>query len=299
MTPRKMIQVAVIGYGNIGKHVIEAIHTSPDMVLTGVVRRTKTPLPDPSIPLATHLQDLPTPDVAILTIPSRLTPKYSKEILALGIPTVDSFDIHHEISGLRHELDLWAKQHHTSAIISAGWDPGSDSIIRALLLACAPQGITYTNFGPGMSMGHSTAVKAFPGVKDALSITIPTGTGIHRRLVYIEVEDGVDFDTLKKQLLQDEYFKHDETIIKKVPSVEVLKDTGHGVNIVRKGVSSLIPNQQFSFDMRINNPALTAQILVSSARAVIKQSPGAYTLIEIPPIDLLPGNRDDLIDQLV
>lgn len=294
-----MIKVAVIGYGNIGKHVIEAIHASPDMTLAGVVRRTKTPLPDPSIPLATHIADLPTPDVAILAVPSRLTPQYVKDILALGIPTVDSFDIHHEISGLRDELDKWTKKHHTSAIISAGWDPGSDSIIRALFLACAPQGITYTNFGPGMSMGHSTAVKSFSGVKDALSITIPTGTGIHRRLVYLEVEDGIDFETLKKKLLQDEYFKHDETIIKEVSSVENLKDTGHGVKIVRKGVSGIIPNQQFSFDMRINNPALTAQILVSSARAVIKQPPGAYTLIEIPPIDLLPGKRDDLINQLV
>lgn len=45
-----------------------------------------------------------------------------------------------------------------------------------------------------MSMGHTVAVKAIEGVKAALSMTIPTGTGIHRRMVYIELKDGYEFD---------------------------------------------------------------------------------------------------------
>ena len=69
--------------------------------------------------------------------------------------------------------------------MAAGWDPGTDSVVRTLLEAMAPKGHTYTNFGPGMSMGHTVAVKAIPGVKDALSMTIPLGTGIHRRMVYV------------------------------------------------------------------------------------------------------------------
>ena len=51
--------------------------------------------------------------------------------------------------------------------------------------------------------------------------------------------------------------------------------------------------------MRINNPALTAQIMVSSARAAMRQSPGCYTLIEIPIADLLYGDREDLVRRLV
>ena len=51
--------------------------------------------------------------------------------------------------------------------------------------------------------------------------------------------------------------------------------------------------------MSINNPALTAQILVGAARASMRQQPGAYTLIEIPVIDLLPGDREELIRHLV
>ena len=92
-------------------------------------------------------------------------------------------------------MDETAKAHNAVSIISAGWDPGSDSVVRALLQAIAPKGITYTNFGPGRSMGHSVAVRAIAGVKDALSMTIPVGTGIHRRMVYVELEEGADFKT--------------------------------------------------------------------------------------------------------
>ena len=58
-------------------------------------------------------------------------------------------------------------------------------------------------------------------------------------------------------------------------------------------------NQRFEFNMSINNPALTAQILVGVARASFKQAPGAYTMIDIPVINLLPGERIDLIKHLV
>ncbi len=293
------IHAAVVGFGNIGRYVIDALEASSDFTVAGIVRRTATPIEGLNYPIVTDIRDLPKVDVAILCVPSRHIPAYAKEMLALGINTVDSFDIHSDITSLRRELETVAKAHNVSAVISAGWDPGTDSILRAVFLAAAPKGITYTNFGPGMSMGHSTAVKSFEGVKDALSITIPTGTGVHRRLVYIEVEEGASFESIKTTILNDDYFKNDECIIKEVDNVDELKDAGHGVNIVRKGVSGKTQNQLFEFDMRVNNPALTAQILVSSARAATKQAPGAYTMIEIPLIDLLPGNRDDLIAQLV
>jgi diaminopimelate dehydrogenase len=74
---------------------------------------------------------------------------------------------------------------------------------------------------------------------------------------------------------------------------------GHGVNLVRKGISGKTHNQMFEFNMRINNPALTAQILVAVARASMKQKPGCYTMIEIPMIDMLYGDREELIAKLV
>ena len=150
-----------------------------------------------------------------------------------------------------------------------------------------------------MSMGHTVAVKAVPGVKNALSMTIPVGTGIHRRMVYVELEDGADFEAVSSAIKNDPYFVHDETHVMAVPSVDALKDMGHGVDLTRKGVSGKTQNQRMSFQMSINNPALTGQILVAAARAVKKQAPGCYTLIEIAPIHLLPGETEDLVRRLV
>jgi diaminopimelate dehydrogenase len=225
--------------------------------------------------------------------------EYAKSCLERGINTVDSFDIHSQIVQLRSALNEIARSHNAVAVIAAGWDPGSDSVVRTLLEALAPRGITYTNFGPGMSMGHTVAVKAIEGVKAALSMTIPAGTGVHRRMVYIELQDGYDFQSVAQAIKADDYFAHDETHVFQVEDVEALKDMGHGVLMERKGVSGKTQNQLFRFDMRINNPALTAQVLVAAARASMKQQPGAYTMVEIPVLDLLPGNKEAWISKLV
>jgi diaminopimelate dehydrogenase len=102
-----------------------------------------------------------------------------------------------------------------------------------------------------------------------------------------------------KAIKADPYFSHDETHVFQVESVDALNDVGHGVNLVRKGVSGQTHNQLFEFNMKINNPALTAQVLVNAARATMRQQPGAYTMIEIPVIDYLPGDREQIIAHLV
>ena len=295
------IRAAVIGYGNIGKYVIESLADAADFEIAGIVRRDVTNIPAElkEYEVVNSISQLKNVDVALLCTPTRSVEKFAKECLALGINTVDSYDIHGGIVDLRHSLDEAAKQHNAVSIISAGWDPGSDSVVRTLMEAMAPKGITYTNFGPGMSMGHTVAVKAIDGVKAALSMTIPTGTGVHRRMVYMELQDGYDFAQVADAIKSDDYFSHDDTHVFQVENVEALKDMGHGVSMERKGVSGSTQNQIFKFDMRINNPALTAQVMVGCARAAAKQQPGAYTLIEIPVVDLLPGDREKWIKKLV
>ena len=297
----KKIKAAIVGYGNIGRYVLDAILEAPDFELTGIVRRDPSQVPGEldGIPVVADIAALPAVDVAILCVPSRKVEEHASRILAQGINTVDSFDIHTDIPGVYERLGKIAEAHGKVAVLSAGWDPGTDSVVRALLEACAPKGITYTNFGPGMSMGHTVAVKAIPGVRSALSMTIPVGTGIHRRMVYVELAEGADFATVEKAIKADPYFVHDETHVRQVESVDALKDMGHGVNLTRKGVSGRTQNQLFEFDMRINNPALPAQILVASARAAMRQRPGCHTLIEIPMVDLLPGDRRDWVRRLV
>ena len=297
----KKIRAAIVGYGNIGRYVLEALQQAPDFEVAGVVRRNPSNVPAElaGYKVVADVMELEDVDVAILCTPTREVEKHARVLLAEGVNTVDSFDIHGSIADLRATLDPIAKAHGSVAIISAGWDPGSDSIVRALMQAAAPKGVTYTNFGPGMSMGHTVAVKSKHGVKNALSMTIPLGTGIHRRMVYVEVEDGYTIDQIAKSVKEDPYFASDETHVFQVPSVDEIKDMGHGVNMVRKGVSGVTQNQRFEFNMSINNPALTAQILVGVARATMIERPGAYTMIEIPVIDMLYGDREELIRHLV
>ena len=234
----KVKKIAIVGYGNIGKYALQAIEAAPDMEVAGIVRRPTSlnqPVPKElaNIPIVGSIKELEKVDAAILAVPTRSVSEYAKEILSLGINTIDSFDIHGQIVSLRQELNEVAQQHNAVAIISAGWDPGTDSMIRGILEFMAPQGLTYTNFGPGMSMGHTVAVKSKAGVKDALSITIPIGTGLHRRMVYVELEEGADFEEVKQSILEDPYFAHDESHVFEVASVKPLIDMGHGVVIER------------------------------------------------------------------
>lgn len=295
------IRAAIVGYGNIGQYVLDAIIASPDFEVAGIVRRDPSNVPDElkKYQVVKSIKELKDVNVAVLCTPTRSVEEYAKECLALGMNTVDSYDIHGGIVNLRRELDAVAKANNTVSIISAGWDPGTDSMIRSMFEFMAPKGVTYTNFGPGMSMGHTVAVKAIKGVKAALSMTIPLGTSIHRRMVYIEVEEGYNFSDVAAAIKSDDYFAHDETHVMQVENVDNLKDMGHGVNMVRKGVSGATQNQLLDFNMKINNPALTAQVLVASARATMKQAPGAYTMIEVPVIDYIYGDKEALIKKIV
>ena len=284
------MKIAILGYGNIGKAAEEAIKAAPDLELAGIYHHN-------------DCLDCIDADVVLVATPTREVQKFATLLAARGICTVDSFDIHGQIWSLRSSLDAVCQANHTVSILSAGWDPGTDSMVRALLMAMAPKGLTYTNFGPGRSMGHTVAAKAIKGVKNALSMTIPLGTGIHRRMVYIELEDGADFKSVEAAILADDYFAHDETHVIAVDSVDALNNVAHGVNLVRSGVSGETHNQRFEFNMTINNPALTGQVMVSCARAAVRMRErgecGAKTMIELRPIDLLPGSTEQNIKALV
>lgn len=298
----KKIRAAVVGYGNIGRFTVEALEAAPDFEVAGIVRRQGAkdcPAEIAKYPVVSDIRELQDVQVAILATPTRSCEEYAQQILPLGINTVDSFDIHTQIRGYRERLGELNRQTGTVSVIAAGWDPGSDSVVRTLMQSLAPQGLSYTNFGPGMSMGHSVCVRGKEGVKDALSMTIPLGEGIHRRMVYVELEEGASLEAVTAAIKADPYFSSDETHVFAVESVADVRDMGHGVHLVRKGVSGKTQNQRMEFTMSINNPALTGQVLVNVARASMRQQPGCYTMIEIPVIDLLPGDRADLVEHLV
>lgn len=295
----KKNRVCVVGYGNVGREAVECIRQAPDMELAGLIRRAVNGN-HADVPVVTRVEELGRVDAALLAIPSRLIPAAAPLYLQMGINTVDGYDIHGEaMLTLRKNLGFSAQENGRVAVTGAGWDPGTDSIIRMLFTAIAPGGITYTDFGPGMSMGHSAAARSIPGVKDAVSLTLPLGYGQHRRNVYVELDEGADFAEIAGRIKEDPYFKHDRTQVIKVDDAAQLKVTGHGVRITRAGSSGTAHNQLLELKMRLTNPAATAQIMVAAARASMRLQPGCYVLGEIPPIDLLPLNREEIIKKLV
>lgn len=304
------IKAAVHGLGNIGKGVAESLLCAPDFECLGVIRRPES-LGTQALALR-GLPDFPSleslmaakgkPDVVIVCGPSRNAPEDASFYLSQGIRTVDSFDIHSEIPKVVEDLDQAAKASGSAAITAAGWDPGTDSVLRALFEAMTPVGTTFTNFGRGRSMGHSVAARAIPGVADACSITIPIGGGRHSRLVYVLPEPSASFAEIKRLLAADPYFSSDPLDVREVKTpaeLAAVADNSHGVLMERIGASGRTSNQRLSFDMRIDNPAMTAQVLVSCARAVTRMAPGCHTLIDVPPVALLAGGRMDNIARLV
>lgn len=295
----KKIRVCVVGFGNVGREAVECIRRAPGMKLAGVVRRAvgENHL---DRPMVTRVEELGPVDVALLAVPSRLIPEVAPLYLQKGINTVDGYDLHGEpMLYLRDRLNRYAKENERVAITGAGWDPGTDSVIRMLFEAVAPGGITYTDFGPGMSMGHSVAARSIPGVKDAVAMTLPLGYGRHRRDVYVELDKEADFAEIAEQIREDPYFDPDRTEVIQVDDLTPIKVTGHGVRIARAGSSGTAQNQLLELNMRITNPAATAQIMAAAARACMRLKPGCYVLGEVPPIDLLPVDREAAIQKLV
>ena len=304
---------AVYGLGNIGRCSIEALELMPDCRVLGVVRRAESLGKDVhnlrGVPEFASLDALIAsagkPDVLLLGAPSRQVPDLAATVLEQGICTVDSFDIHDRIVDVVTRLDEKARAGKAVAVTAAGWDPGTDSVLRALFEAMAPTGTTFTNFGRGRSMGHSVAARAIKGVADATSITIPTGGGRHSRLVYVVLEAGATFDAVQAAIKADPYFAHDPLEVRAVTREELpfVADASHGVLMERLGASGHTSNQRLTFDMRIDNPALTAQVMACCARAAVRLAregrAGAYTLIDLPPVLLLPGDRLANVARLV
>jgi len=284
------IKIAVMGCGHIGQYACKAVEIAPDMELVGIIemgcRLEAISCMFPAIPLAEDFTQLSEkPDVVILGVPTRTVIEVAPRLLKAGICTVDCFDMHGEpFMNLRTTLEPLARENKVASIMGAGVDPGVSTIIRAIFETWAPTGLTYVTYGPGMSMGHTVAAKSYAGVKDALSITRPGDPGCHKRDLYLEIEDGASFEEVKTRILADPYFSHDDVRVFQVEDVTPLIDMGHRIHIFRKGGASGIDNQLLDFDTTFHNPASTAQVMVASARAVTHMQPGAYTMMEVPPL---------------
>ena len=192
----KETDIVIVGYGNVGRGVREAIKRNSDMNLVGIISRSpervgkelrrETPIFDQTSILK-YKKTQPIADVAILCGGSaKDLPEFGPQFAA-RYNTVDSFDTHAHIIPYIDENTGEKKQGHFkdmnkpasfqghTSIVCAGWDPGTFLVNRVLMDAYLPGAKPQEFYGltkkGGLSQGHSDAIRQIKGVKDARQYT--------------------------------------------------------------------------------------------------------------------------------
>jgi len=293
------IKIAISSFGNIGQAILN-VHLDHiamfgkknDINLVGIIRRNasgdNSGVPK-NIQVVTDVKALKSkPNVILCAGPSSHVKEDVKKFLNLGISTVDCFDSHSKIVKYREEIGKVAAKNRAVSVLSTGWDPGFDSVQRALFLQLSPFGETFTTFGPGRSMGHTTEVKGIEGVKDAVSITLPGNKpGTQQREVYV-VAEALQQKRIEKEIISHPYFANDPTFVKFVPSIAKYDTNHHQGNLLNYGKDVKVVTVLSGV-----NPVMTANMMYAAARAVSRACTekrfGCFTLVELPPLDFILG----------
>lgn len=306
------MNLAIFGYGNIGKGVESVLSLFPDIKLYGIFsRRDPATIQTQSGAPVFHADELLSHkdkiDVLIMAGGSATDLPIQTPKCALDFNVVDSFDTHAKIPEHFKNVDEAARKNGHVACISAGWDPGLFSLNRVLSSSILPDGENYTFWGRGVSQGHSDAIRRIEGVLDARQYTVPiesakqsvldgnnpvfTARQMHKRDCYVVVEEGADKAFIEQQIkTMPNYFADYETSVTFI-SMEELKEKHaglpHGGSVIRSGKTGDVKH---SIEFKLNlesNPKFTSSVLVCCARAVYRMYKegmiGCKTMLDIPP----------------
>ena len=314
------MKIGIYGYGNLGRGVECAIAQSTDAGLVGIfTRRPASNVASlsgaPVYPASTVLDFKGDIDVLVICGGSATDLPVMTPYLAQHFNVVDSFDTHGKIPDHLEAVDNAAKMGGKAAVISAGWDPGLFSIIRAYFSAFLPDGSNCTFWGRGVSQGHSDAIRRIPGVIDARQYTIPREDAIkgaregavshflaqdmHYRECYVAVNEGTDIDKIERQIKSmPGYFAGYDTTVHFVTPEDLRRHHSampHGGRVIRSGRTGPAREHTHTAELSLSldsNPEFTGSILVSVARAVKRISQegetGCKTVLDIPPAYYLP-----------
>ncbi len=324
------IRIAIAGHGNLGRGVEAALTRCPDMTLTGIytrrdpgqIRPMKAATPvHPMAALAGHADCI---DVLILCGGSKEDlPRQGPE-LAGSFNIVDSFDTHARIPEYFAAVDAVAAPAGRTALISAGWDPGTFSINRLMGEALLPEGTTYTFWGKGVSQGHSDAIRRVPGVAAGVQYTVPVPEAVaqvrsgtrptlttrqkHTRECFVVLEDGADAEAVRKAIVtMPHYFDEYDTTVTFVDAETLRREHAampHGGFVIRSGVTGKGNAELIEYGLTLaSNPEFTSSVLVAYARAVHRLHRmgrhGALTVFDVPPGLLSPRSAEQLRAELL
>ncbi|MEA3470365.1 MAG: diaminopimelate dehydrogenase, partial [Thermodesulfobacteriota bacterium] len=322
---KERIRIGIVGYGNIGRAVEIAVKQNQDMELAGIFTRRN---PSDVIPefddskvfaIAEAKNFANDIDVVILCGGSATDLPEQGPLFAALFNTVDSYDTHARIPEYFDDVDEAAKKAGKTSVISTGWDPGLFSMMRVIEEAVLPEGESYTFWGPGVSQGHSDAVRRIDGVKDARQYTIPIESAVdrvrsgkapqfttrekHLRDCYVVAEEGADLERIEREIVtMPHYFSDYDTKVTFISEEEMRANHGkmpHGGFVIRTGKDDAGDGHVIEFSLKLgSNPGFTGSVLVAYARAAYRLNKegetGAKTVFDIAPAYLSIKSTEEL-----
>lgn len=323
------MKIGIFGYGNLGRGVEKAILKNKDAELVGIFTRR-----DPkSVVSVTGAKVFSASDaekfkdkidVMILCGGSATDLIHQTPELVKHFHVVDSFDTHARIPEHFSLVDKNARESGKIGVISCGWDPGMFSIARVYSDAILPDGSDYTFWGPGVSQGHSDAIRRIEGVVDARQYTVPVPEAVdraksgcrptlttrekHTRDCYVVAEEGADLDRIEKEIKEmPNYFADYDTTVNFITLEELKEKHGtlpHGGMVIRSGATSDGINQTIEYRLNLeSNPEFTGSVLVACARAALKLASdgisGAKTILDLPPSSLSSKTPEELREHFI
>ncbi|AZN42707.1 diaminopimelate dehydrogenase [Paenibacillus albus] len=319
------IKVGIVGYGNLGKGVQQAIAQNPDFELVAIFTR-REPQQMASLLGEAKFEHISAADayigvidVMIMCGGSATDLPEQTPVMARMFNTVDSFDTHANIPAFFDVVDAAAKENGKVSVISTGWDPGLFSLNRLLAQSILPEGTDYTFWGKGVSQGHSDAIRRVPGVKGGVQYTIPVQEVIerirsgetpelatrekHLRECYVVAEENANQEEIRQAIVSmPNYFSDYDTTVNFITEEQLREEHGempHGGFVIRSGITGQGKRQIIEFGLKLDsNPEFTASVLVAYARAVVRMSSegqkGAKTVFDVPFSYLSPKSAEEL-----
>ncbi len=293
-----MQNVAIIGYGNLGKALEQNLTGRKDFNLVGVFSRRNI---DGTIPI-TQLNKYKDIDILFVCSGSKTDLESQAQTYIKDYNLIESYDNHNRLKEHLTKMNTLSKKHKTISLCSIGWDPGLFSYMRGLFdtLGYAP----FTFWGKGVSQGHTQAIKSIDGVIDAVQFTIPLKEEIqkvksgkqpninrHKRVCYV-VSKTKNKESIKRQIVNmEDYFKGQEVKVYFVSQkkLDELKTSAHQGTV-------LTQDNTLNFSLKLkSNPHFTASIMIAYAKAISylkdKKLYGAYTIFDLPLNIILPQEK--------
>jgi diaminopimelate dehydrogenase len=302
------IRIAIVGFGNLGRACKQLALQRQDTFDLVAVYNKEASEQDGTQCIDDIEKIKGKIDVVLVCVGSQQDAPILVPKLAADFSTVDSFDTHSKMADYIKSIKPIGV-----SIVATGWDPGLMSVIRMYFGAFTPTGTTQSFWGPGVSMGHTNALRGINGVVDAIQFTVPVqkmmdlaAKGIqiqadkkHMRVCYVVAPKSEHARIKQTIITMPDYFANQHVKVNFVSSATFEKkfrnrNEHEGAVISHDGNATVL----FGHTLK-SNSQFTASIMLAYAVANFKLQrdghKGVFTVADIAPKYLFQRDWIDLI----